>query len=289
MGFEPLPSGVKGEVEQDGRVVPGMWLVGVDEVDTSRMSLEQAVVELRRASPRRLRFRDAPVSPTLQRAMDEHRAKLEFNIYARASLRTQFFRTWKRAFYVFEVPHALSLYRNRTEHEDRVRTQRELDSSNIKGVVMLNGGECRVGELGLRTYRVGGRQLQLYKFKVSVCSGGVRGTSWSTAMKLGHPEERVARALHQRMLDGGAVLALASAGPRTGPPGGSPASFGDDAGGSRDSGGDRASGGRFGAGDGGASSNSSVPSMDAEPEAHIAHKYAAWGTIDPEGETGGGS
>ena len=55
-GFEPLPSGVMGAVEEDGRVEHGFSIVGVNAVDTSNMTLVQVQEALRVSDLQRVRF-----------------------------------------------------------------------------------------------------------------------------------------------------------------------------------------------------------------------------------------
>ena len=309
-GFEPLPSGVMGAVEEDGRVEHGFSIVGVNAVDTSNMTLVQVQEALRVSDLQRVRFRPGPVTDVLQDAIAAHRRQMQYNVYARVSLRTKFFRTWKRAFHVFEVPHALSIYRQRDDHEQRVDRQQQLEMSNVKCVVILNGAQgespCRVGPLGLRTYRVGGQELQLYKFRLeqqskrrsslSMLTGSGSEPGWNTIAKLGHPSEAIARSLRSKIVAGGAreqILgrqenndtaggaARTPAAPPHRPRGfggfGSSADPDGRAGSSPDSrvvGGGAVDSGVDGGGgrDGGAS--------DSAEAVDIAQKYAAWGTID---------
>ncbi|OQR84566.1 hypothetical protein ACHHYP_13242 [Achlya hypogyna] len=45
-GFTPLPSGHKGTIEASGLVTPGMYMIGINEVNASLMSLQQVIQHL---------------------------------------------------------------------------------------------------------------------------------------------------------------------------------------------------------------------------------------------------
>ena len=227
VGFAPLPSGVEGEVQQDGRIEPGFVLARINGVDTSAWSLARVQNELQRTADagggdggggggaRVIGFTRAQMDATVRAAAEEVHTQQQFNIYARVSARTQFFRTWKRAFFVFELPTALSVYRDKGEWERRVSRGEDLDTSTVKIVLLLADAEAplRVGAVGLRTYRVADKQLQLYKFKVELGArgglfgkrGGGGAVAWSTVAKFGHPSEGVVRALRSRLIGGGGL------------------------------------------------------------------------------------
>ena len=301
VGFEDLPSGVQGAVQQDGRVEPGFSLSRIGAVDTSRLSLAQVKAELARAddasaqpgaSNRVLGFSRTHVDATVRAAIEDVRAQQQFNIYARISARTQFFRTWKRAFFIFEVPTALSVYRDRREWQQRVSRGLELDTSTIKLVLALGDAEVpvRVGALGLRTYRVAEKQLQLFKFKVEVGSRhGIFGgrpraaVTWATVAKFSHPSESVVRALRSRMIDGGGLDAAAAVVEKRRRDSGRGAaagggSAGDSGSGARNVGtGFANSFGTYGEDDFGA--DVARPTSHSEDSASGTSKYDQWGTI----------
>lgn len=290
VGFAPLPSGVEGEVQQDGRIEAGFVLTRINGVDTSAWSLARVQNELQRTADagdgggaRVIGFTRAHVDPTVRAAAEEVRTQQQFNIYARVSARTQFFRTWKRAFFVFELPTALSVYRDKGEWERRVSRGEDLDTSTVKAVLLLADAEAplRVGAVGLRTYRVAEKQLQLYKFKVELGArgglfgkrGGGGAVSWTTVAKFGHPSEGVVRALRSRLIGGGGLDAEKGIAQRSG---------GGGQGAARRSSAD----GHYGLEGGGGTATAtggereSFDSHQGKAGKDSVEKYDAWGTID---------